>query len=148
MSFCPSPQFFACTLPASRQPPGSNYFDLDFFKVYSQVGSIFFFLPLYLLSVGSVIASYKWSFHCYVDDVQIYLPVKPTGNDAQKSLLDCLAVIKQKLAENLLHLNEGKTEWIIFGDAATSGFGSLTCWVQSNCQKHRGLFLTVVLNLI
>lgn len=54
------------------------------------------------------------------------LPLKPTGNGAQKSLPDCLADIEKWLADNFLHLNEGKTECVIFGDAATSGFGTLS----------------------
>lgn len=41
------------------------------------------------------------------------------------------AGVKQWQAENFLHLNEGKTECIILGDAPTSGFGTLT----SKCQK-------------
>ncbi len=47
------------------------------------------------------------SFHCYADDLQIYLPIKP--ND-----------IKLWLSHNFLHLNEDKTECIIFGSTHVS----------------------------
>lgn len=48
-------------------------------------------------------------------------------NNGQKSRLHCLA-------ENFLHLNEGKTKRMISGDASTSDFGTLT----SKCQEPRG----------
>lgn len=69
-----------------------------------------------------------------------YLPVKPAGDDAHKSLLDWLADIKQWLTEKSLHLNEGKTECLIFGDDATSGLSMLTSQTVKNPGVfHRGI---------
>lgn len=79
-----------------------------------------------MLPLGSIIARHNLSFHCYADDLQIYLPLKPRGTDAQSSLLDCIADIKQWLAQNFLHLTEDKTECIVFGDTVTTGFSALS----------------------
>lgn len=38
---------------------------------------------LYMLQLGSFIAKHKLSFHCYADDIQIYLPVQPTESCLQ-----------------------------------------------------------------
>ena len=78
----------------------------------------FILFSLYMLPLGSIIARHNLSFHCYADDLQMYLPVKPSGNSAQCSLFDCIADIKQWLAQTFLHLNDDKTECIVFGDTA------------------------------
>ncbi len=76
---------------------------------------------LYILPLGSFIAKHNRSFHCYADDLQIYLPMRPSGSDSQRSVFDCIAHIKQWLAQNFLHLNEDKTDCIVFGDTVMSG---------------------------
>lgn len=90
----------------------------------SILGPILF--SLYMLPLGSVIARHNLAFHCYADDVQIYLPVMPTTSDALEALIDCVADIKQWLGENFLHLNEDKTEYILFGDSKLCDIGALT----------------------
>ena len=89
----------------------------------SILGPILF--SLYMLPLGSIIARHNLSFHCYADDLQIYLPVKPNSNSAQCSLFDCIADIKQWLAHNFLDLNYEKTECIVFGDTVSADFGTL-----------------------
>ena len=68
-----------------------------------------------MLPLGSIFRKYKLSFHCYANDVQIYLPLNPSNNDSVQTLLDCFLEVKSWLAENFLHLNETKTEAILFG---------------------------------
>lgn len=103
----------------------------------SILGPILF--SLYMLPLGSIIARNNLSFHCYADDLQIYLPVKPNSQSAQSSLLSCVAEIKQWLAQNFLHLNDGKTECIMFGDTGTAGFGTLFPTLSQNV-RNLGVF--------
>ncbi len=55
------------------------------------------------------------SFHCYADDTQLYLPLKPTASIAVERLVECFGEIKEWMSANLLCLNESKTELILFG---------------------------------
>uniref|UniRef100_A0A3Q2WWY2 Reverse transcriptase domain-containing protein n=1 Tax=Haplochromis burtoni TaxID=8153 RepID=A0A3Q2WWY2_HAPBU len=70
---------------------------------------------LYLLPLGSIFSRYSISFHCFADDLQIYLPLK-SGSDQPQLLLRCLDDVKQWLSLNFLQLNENKTEVVIFGN--------------------------------
>ena len=94
-----------------------------------------FLFSLYMLPLGSIIARHNLSFHCYADDLQIYLPVKPNRNSAQCSLFDCIADIKQWLAQNVLCLNDDKTECIVFGDTVMAGFGTLSSKLSSTVRN-------------
>ncbi len=55
------------------------------------------------------------SFHFYADDTQIYLPIKRNNSTVITSLLQCLEEAKLWLAQNVLFLNEDKTDVIVFG---------------------------------
>lgn len=50
--------------------------------------------------------------------------LKPNTDNAQSSLLDCIADIKQWLAQNVFNLNDAKTECVVFGGTVTGGIGS------------------------
>uniref|UniRef100_A0A8C1UC21 Reverse transcriptase domain-containing protein n=1 Tax=Cyprinus carpio TaxID=7962 RepID=A0A8C1UC21_CYPCA len=84
----------------------------------SILGPVLF--SLYMLPLGSIIARHNIAYHCYADDLQIYLPMSPTNTDAFGSLIDCIDDIKLWLEQNFLNLNEDKTEYILFGESATS----------------------------
>ena len=79
----------------------------------SILGPVLF--SLYMLPLGSIIAKHNLSFHLYADDLQVYMPVLPNDGSALDSLHSCLSDIKLWLSRNFLHLNESKTEYIIFG---------------------------------
>ena len=94
----------------------------------SILGPVLFLL--YLLPLGGILAKHNVAFHCFADDIQLYLPLKATGQAGLQSLLDCLADIKVWLGANFLKLNEDKTEVIVFENnrsASSSSFplGSL-----------------------
>ena len=52
------------------------------------------------------------SYHCYVDDTQIYFSAKPNNMNQLSRLHECLAVIKDWMSLNFLHFNPDKTEII------------------------------------
>lgn len=70
---------------------------------------------LYVLPLGEILINHDISFHCYADDVQLYLPLRVDGQAALHPLLDCLADIKAWMGANFLNLNDSKTETIVFG---------------------------------
>ena len=76
---------------------------------------------LYLLPLGKIIASHNLHFHCYADDIQIYLPITPDSPDPLSPLSKCLEDINQWLAQNFLLLNQSKTEYILVGHSASPG---------------------------
>ena len=68
-----------------------------------------------MLPLGSILRKHNVSFHCYADDVQIYLPLKLNCKDSLTPLLACLNDIKTWMSINFLNLNDSKTEVIVFG---------------------------------
>ena len=64
------------------------------------------------------------------DDTQLYLPLKPNDRRNLNSLLDCLENIECWIAQNVLQLNENKSEVILFGPPdiklTTSSLGILS----------------------
>ncbi len=49
---------------------------------------------LYMLPLGSIFKKYNISFHCFVDNVQIDLPLKTNNTDSLQPLLNCLRDLK------------------------------------------------------
>lgn len=72
---------------------------------------------LYMLPLGSIFKKHNISFHCFADDVQIYLPVKNNKKDTIKPLINCLSDLKVWMDQNFLCLNDSKTEVVVFGRA-------------------------------
>ncbi|KAL1256504.1 hypothetical protein QQF64_012049 [Cirrhinus molitorella] len=63
------------------------------------------------------------------DDLQIYLPVVLSNRSALDPLHNCIRDIRQWHSQNFLHLNEGKTEYILFTPDSPNislSFGPLT----------------------
>ncbi len=70
---------------------------------------------LYMPPLGSIFRRHNISFHCYADDVQIYLPLKKNCKDTLNPLFACLVDIKTWLSQSHLNFNDNKTEVIVFG---------------------------------
>ncbi len=79
----------------------------------SVLGPILFIL--YLLPLGSVIKKHVINFHCYADDVQLYLSFKPDETNKMSKFQACLQDIKIWMTRNFLLLNSDKTEVIVLG---------------------------------
>ena len=109
----------------------------------SILGPILF--SIYMLPLGQIIQKHNISFHCYADDTQLYLPLKPNDRQNLNSLLDCLEDIKCWMAQNVLQLNENKTEVILFGPPdsiklTTSSLGNLSTLVKPQVKNLGVIF--------
>uniref|UniRef100_M3XJE6 Reverse transcriptase domain-containing protein n=1 Tax=Latimeria chalumnae TaxID=7897 RepID=M3XJE6_LATCH len=70
---------------------------------------------IYLLPLGDIARRYGVDFHCYADDVQLYLAFPANNTDAVTMLEQCLSAIWSWLAGSWLKLNQGKSEVLVVG---------------------------------
>ena len=73
----------------------------------------------YTSPLGTIARKYNVSFHCYADDMQLYVPFQPGNLESEASavsqLQDCLSEIKLWMLHNKLKLNDSKTELLLLG---------------------------------
>nr|XP_033938439.1 uncharacterized protein LOC117446386 [Pseudochaenichthys georgianus] len=69
----------------------------------------------YMLPLGNIIRNHSVNFHCYADDTQLYLSIKPDEINHQNKIQDCLKDLKMWMTLNFLMLNTTKTEVIVLG---------------------------------
>ena len=59
----------------------------------------------YALPLGQVVEHHNVSFHCYADNIQRYLPLRPGDPRSLAAVLDCLKDINCWMAQNFVQLN-------------------------------------------
>jgi hypothetical protein len=72
---------------------------------------------MYTKPVGDIIKRHGLNHHTYADDTQIYVTFKPTANSVKDAIIrleSCVEEVKSWMENNLLKLNEDKTELIVF----------------------------------
>ncbi len=68
-----------------------------------------------MLLLGNIIREHSINFHCYADDTQLFLLIKPDETIQLAKLQACLKDIKAWMTCNFLLLNSDKTEVIVLG---------------------------------
>ena len=78
----------------------------------SVLGPILFIL--YTTPLGNIIRRHNLDFHFYADDTQLYLAFKPKSAESRASTVQrievCIEEIRLWMRDNLLKLNDDKTE--------------------------------------
>ena len=71
---------------------------------------------IYTKPVGDIVKKHNLHYHCYADDTQIYLSIKPDENWAsERSAIEaCVADVGGWMNRNMLKLNQEKSERIVF----------------------------------
>ena len=63
-----------------------------------------------------IIKRYNIKYHCYANDTQVYMTLKPCDkwDDISSSIEACIADISTWMNSNMLKLNKDKIEFIVF----------------------------------
>ena len=66
--------------------------------------------------VGDIVKKHNLRYHCYADNTQIYLSIKPNENWANErtAIAACVADVGGWMNRNMLKLNQEKSELIVF----------------------------------
>ena len=73
---------------------------------------------VYLEPISTIIRKHNIKYHCYADDIQLFISVHPSSDpiaDARRTLEACIHDMKGWMDFNGLKINENKPEFIILG---------------------------------
>lgn len=153
--YCP---FMVSVLPDWLEllsPPGGVYLNHSFSYLRGPPRLHLWPYPLPALHAATRVdlkKNHYISFHCFADDVQIYLPLKYNSKDSIQPLLECLKDVKSWIDTNFFNLKENKTDIIVFGwnpsEYPADGLGPFTPNVRSSVKKILASLLTVLLSSI
>lgn len=109
----------------------------------SILGPILF--SIYMLPLGHIIQQHNVSFHCYADDTQIYLPLRPGDPRSLAAVVDCIKDINCWMAQNFLPLNNSKSEILLFSSSKSislikNSLGPLSSNVQPTAKNLGVIF--------
>ena len=100
----------------------------------SVLGPLLF--SLYLAPLGQILRSFKIVFHCYADDLQLYMPLTVGDGSSKRNLIDCLAAVKSWLSANFLLLNSAKTEMLLISPTKLSHLQDTFTLSLDDCVIH------------
>ena len=105
---------------------------------------------MFIYPILNIIKRHGVHYHCYADDIQIYMQCKNTNFDIQESvtrLQNCILKIGNWMMVNSLKINGNKTKFIIFGSKPATYINCSLKISFSSCIKIIGVSLVSMLNL-
>jgi len=81
-----------------------------------------------MLPLGNIIRQHGIQFHCYADDTQLYLSMKPDETNWLVRLQACLKDIKTWMTQNCLLLNSDKQK-LLYLDLSASVKNHLAIYI-------------------
>ena len=91
------------------------------------LGPILF--TIYTIPVGQIAQKYGLQYHLYADDTQLYASFKPSDSASADFIVgnieSCFREIKIWMDQNLLKLNEDKTELLVATGKKSKNHGTL-----------------------
>ena len=89
---------------------------------------------LYLSPITQIFQKHNIQYHCYADDIQLYLSFPPSKTElatAINKLESCIDELKSWMESNGLKLNDSKSEFLVVGSQQMlSKVGSETCKIR------------------
>ena len=76
-----------------------------------------FLFTIFTLPLGDIFRQHGISCHLYAEDTQIYISSKTNSQECLRKLENCILDIQHWMQDNLLKLNDSKTEILILGSA-------------------------------
>ena len=73
---------------------------------------------LYMLPLGSIIRQHNISYHSYANDTQLYISISSDDPSPVNDLTCCVSDIKNWMAQNVVMLNDAKTDILVVGPKA------------------------------
>ena len=78
--------------------------------------------PAYTQPVGNIARSHGVNLHLYADDTQLYVGCHLPNQEMTKQRMEtCVSEVREWMANNMLKLNDSKTEYMIIGSRHTIG---------------------------
>ena len=93
---------------------------------------------MYTKPIGDIVKRHNLSYHCYADDTQLYITIKPTESweDVRPIMEACVNDISTWMNNNILKLNQNKTELIVFSSKFKAKETKDMCINVGNSRVH------------
>ncbi len=86
-----------------------------------------------MLPLGNIIRKHGVSFHCYADDTQLYIYLRPGETHQIETLMECIVDIQSRMTNNFLLLNSEKSEVLIIRPKTPTSNNLEHCLTLDGC---------------